>query len=317
MIFLAYLCGCLAALANAAASVMQRSASREVSERLEFSFALFRSLLQRPLWLVSIATMLLSFLLQAAGLGLGTLAAVEPLLVLELPLTLIGAWIFLGGRLGRREWAAIVVMTAATSGLIGFLGPTEGKGAGAGWLIWLTATAGTALLVATAYLTGYRARSPGRRAGVLGTGAGLSFGLAAAMTKGMTEQYAAGGLAGVLLTWQFYAAIAAGVLAFWMDQNAVNAGQLAAAQPGITLADPLVSIIWGVAVFGETVRGGGWLAAAALCAAAMAAAVVVLARSPETTGEQAAQEEGAGGGRGPQAGSRHEPERLHKARDSG
>jgi len=318
VIFLAYLCGCLAALSNAATNVMQRSASREVSERLEFSFGLFKSLLQRPLWLVSIATMLLSFLLQAAGLGLGTLAAIEPLLVFELPLTLIGARFFLGGSLGRREWAAIAVMTAATSGLIGFLGPTEGKGAIPGGLTWLVATAGTALLVAAAYLAGYRARSPGRRAGVLGTGAGLAFGLAAAMTKGMTEAYAAGGLAGVLLAWQFYAAIAAGVLAFWMDQNAVNAGRLAAAQPGITLADPIVSIAWGVAVFGETVRTGGWLAAAALCAAAMTVAVVILARSPATTGEQAAQEEGAPGGRdGPRASSGNGAKRLHKARDSG
>jgi hypothetical protein len=71
-------------------------------------------------------TMLLSFVLQAAGLGLGTLAAIEPLLVLELPLTLIGARFFLGSRLGRREWSAIVVMTAGTSGLIGFLGPSRG-----------------------------------------------------------------------------------------------------------------------------------------------------------------------------------------------
>jgi len=228
VIVLAYLCGCLAALANAATSVLQRSANRDVSERMEFSFALVTNLLRRPQWLASIALMLLSFLLQAAGLGLGTLAAIEPLLVLELPLAMIGARFFLGGRLGYREWAAIAVMTAATSGLIGFLGPAEGQRPSPGGLAWLAATAATAVLVAAAYLAGYRARSPGRRAGVLGTGAGLSFGLAAAMTKGMTETYAAGGLAGVLLAWQFYAAIAAGALAFWMDQNAGTPAAIAA-----------------------------------------------------------------------------------------
>jgi hypothetical protein len=43
MIFVAYLCGCLAATANAATNVMQRAASRDISERLEFSFALVKA----------------------------------------------------------------------------------------------------------------------------------------------------------------------------------------------------------------------------------------------------------------------------------
>src|ERR1051326_1280133 len=123
MLALAFMCGCLAAAANAATNVMQRSANREISDRLQFSFALVKSLLRRPLWLASIVTMVSSFVLQAAGLGLGTLAAIEPLLVLELPLTLVGARFFLGSRLGRREWLAIPVLTPGTSGLIGFLRP--------------------------------------------------------------------------------------------------------------------------------------------------------------------------------------------------
>jgi hypothetical protein len=203
VIFLAYLCGSLAAVSNAGTNVMQRSASRDISNRLEFSFALVKSLIGRPVWLASIATMILSFLFQAAGLGLGALAAIEPLLVFELPLTLIGAWFFLGGRLGRREWTALVLMTAGTAGLIAFLGPSGRQNASPGGLTWLAATAGTAVLVAAAYLAGYRARSPGRRAGVLGTGAGLCFGLAAAMIKGMTGQFSSGGLTGVLTAWQF------------------------------------------------------------------------------------------------------------------
>ena len=150
MIVVAYLCGCLAAAANAATNVMQRSANRDISDRLQFSLALVKSLLRRPLWLASIVTMLSSFVLHAAGLGLGTLAAIEPLLVLELPLTLIGARFFLGSRLGRREWSAIAVMTAGTCGLIGFLGPSGDQAAGIGGLVWLVAIAVTAVPVGTA-----------------------------------------------------------------------------------------------------------------------------------------------------------------------
>jgi hypothetical protein len=291
VIILAFACGCLAAVANAATNVMQRSANRSESERLQFSLQLIKNLLRKRLWLASIATMLASFVLQAAGLGLGTLAAIEPLLVLELPLTLVGARFFLGARLGRREQWAIGVMSAATIGLIGFLGPSGGRGTGIGWLVWLIAVVATAVPVGVIFWLGERARSPGRRAGLLGTGAGLSFGFAAGLTKGLTEQFSSGGVAGVLTSWQLYAAAAVGLLAFWLGQNAMNAGRLAAAQPGITLGDPLVAIAWGAMVFHEKLRGGPWLAGAVASAAAMAAGAVVLARSPATTGEQAAREE--------------------------
>jgi hypothetical protein len=292
MIVLPYLFGCLAAVANGATNVMQRAANREESPRLQFSLKLIRNLLHRPLWLASIATMTGSFILQAAGLGLGTLAAIEPLLVLELPLTLIGARYLLGARLGRREWAAIAVMTAGTVGLIAFLGPSGGRGTGIGWQAWVLATGATALAAGALCWVAWRSTSPGRRAGLLGACAGTGFGLAAALTKGMTAQFASGGIPGVLGTWQLYAAGAAGVTAFWLSQNAVNAGKLAAAQPGMTLADPCVSIAWGVTVFGEMTRSGPWLAAAGVCGLAMSVGAIVLARSPATTGERAAREEG-------------------------
>jgi hypothetical protein len=106
VIVLAFACGCLAAVANATTNVMQRSANRAESARLQFSLQLIKNLMRKPLWLASIATVLASFILHAAGLGLGTLAAIEPLLVLELPLTLIGArisWAPVSGAGSRRR----------------------------------------------------------------------------------------------------------------------------------------------------------------------------------------------------------------------
>jgi drug/metabolite transporter (DMT)-like permease len=79
--------------------------------------------------------------------------------------------------------------------------------------------------------------------------------------------------------------IAAGILGMFLLQSAMNAGRLIAAQPGITLSDPVVSVLWGVLVFGEQVRGGWYLAAAAACAAVLSAAVLLLARSPLLSGD--------------------------------
>lgn len=292
---IAYLFGCLAAVSNASTNVMQRAASRQENPKLEFSFQLIRNLLRRPLWLAGIGTMLASFIFQSLGLGFGTLAAIEPLLVFELPVTLVGARIFLGSELGRREWLAIATMTAGTAGLIGFLGPSSGQSGGIGWVVWVIAGLATAILVGLAYWFGRRSGSAGRRAAVLGTGAGIAFGLAAAFTKGMTEQFASGGVLGVMSAWQLYAAGVVGVIAFWMNQNAINAGRLAIAQPGITLADPFVSVIWGAFVFHETVRGGYWLLAVLASVGAMTAGAILLARSPAMAGSLAATEEGTSG----------------------
>jgi len=292
MSIVAYVFGILAAVSNSATNVMQRAANRAESQQLEFSFQLIKNLSRRPLWLAGIATMLASFVFQALGLGFGTLAAVQPLLVLELPLTLVGARIFLGSVLRRREAIAIGVMTAGTIGLIGFLNPSAGQGAGIAWQTWLVAGIGTAIPVGLLYWLGRATASPGRRAALLGAGAGISFGLAAAFIKGMTERFSSGGIGGALTSWQLYAAGAAGVFAFWMYQNAINAGRLAAAQPGVTLADPYVSIIWGAVVFHEAMRDGFWLVAAIVSAVAMSAGAIILARSPGMSGSLAASETG-------------------------
>ena len=68
---------------------------------------------------------------------------------------------------------------------------------------------------------------------------------------------------------------------------AITAGFLlqAAAQPGLTLSDPIVSVLWGVLVFGERVRTGWSDVLAAVSALVLAAAVLVLIRSPLLSGE--------------------------------
>ena len=67
----------------------------------------------------------------------------------------------------------------------------------------------------------------------------------------------------------------------FLVQSALNAGRLIAAQPGLTLPDPIISILWGVLAFREQVRGGLFpLLFAALSTVLMAGAVFALARSP-------------------------------------
>ncbi len=277
---LAYLLGFLAALCNGLANVAQRAANRDIPSEHQLSIRLLLDLVRRPVWLAGIAAVMLSFMLQATGLGFGTLAAIEPLLVLELPLTLIGARFLLGERLGPRAWWSIVAMTGGTIALIVFLGPSGGEPVGIPWWVWTAAIVATVAAVLALYVGARRTADPARRSALLGAATGTAFGLAASLTKGMTEQFSNGGMVGIFTSWQLYLAFATGFFAMWMLQNALNAGRLVVAQPGITLADPYVSIIWGALVFGETMRGGYFILLAILAGGIMTAATLVLARSP-------------------------------------
>jgi EamA domain-containing membrane protein RarD len=67
-------------------------------------------------------------------------------------------------------------------------------------------------------------------------------------------------------------------------QSAVNAGRLIAAQPGLTLSDPIVSVLWGVLVFSEHVRGGWFIALTVASVVILAFAVIALAGSSLLSG---------------------------------
>jgi hypothetical protein len=88
----------------------------------------------------------------------------------------------------------------------------------------------------------------------------------------------------LLTSWQLYGMVAAGILGMFLLQSPMNAGRLVAAQPGLTLTDPLVSILWGVLVFREQVRTGWFLVLTIVGGLVIVGAVLDLARSPLLSG---------------------------------
>ncbi len=74
-----------------------------------------------------------SFLLQAGALGSGELSAVQTVIVLGLPLTLVAAKIGLGAQLDRSEWGSVILLTVGLAGVLGFLHPTGGVLRRAAW----------------------------------------------------------------------------------------------------------------------------------------------------------------------------------------
>ena len=279
---LSYLLAVLAAFGNATSSVLQRKANREVPRNQNLSWRLIWSLLHQPVWFGGILAICIGFLLQATALGFGQLATVEPILVLELPLTLILASRVFGQGMHWREWGSAVVMTASLGALLFLLAPSAGRNGHVHWYGWAFGISLNVAVVGVLVVFGRRKSARGSggayRAALLGIAAGSAFGLTAALMKGMTGTFA-GGIGAVVTHWQLYGMIATGVLGMFLLQSALNAGQLIAAQPGLTLSDPIVSILWGVLVFGERVRTGWFVV--------LAAAVIVLGRSPLLSDESA------------------------------
>src|SRR5215470_5731188 len=269
----------MAAMVNAVGDVLNRKASREAPANLAFRFRLFADLLHRPAWLTAAALMLASFVLAAAALGTGQLASVQLIIILELPLALVGSVVFLGSHLPFMDWAAICAMTAGVVGLLVLLDPRPGPSNAVSPAIWLFGSTANAGVVVGLYLAAKAQRRPAGRAALLGLASGFGYGLTAAYTKGMAAQFDAGGVGGVVSSWQLYAAGAAGLISTWLLQNAYHAGTLAAAQPGITLADPVIGTLWGTMAFGDQVTHGWILLLAALPLAAITAGVLALSRS--------------------------------------
>lgn len=290
--YLSYLLAVVAATVNATSNVLQRKADREEPPHLAMSFRLVLDLVHRPVWLAGFGAVILSFVITAAALDHGALAVVQPILVLELPLTLLLATRTLGARLGRREWGASLAMVAGLGGMLAVLAPGSGHTNRVDGLEWGLAAGATAA-AAVAAVAFSRTGSRTRRAALLGVGSGILFGLTAAFMKGMTGALVHG-FGHIFVVWQTYAMAACGAAALFLAQNALQAGRLLVAQPGITLCDPAVGMLWGIIVFDEAPRGGLAVVAAVACGLVLVGGVFVLMHSPQladalTSGEHPAQ----------------------------
>lgn len=278
-VLLSYLFAALAATGNALANVMQRKAGLEEPPDRGFGLRLLFDLVRSPTWLLGFGGMVASFVLQAVALGLGQLSGVEPIITLEVPLTLLVASRVFGTRLGRAEWSGILIMTGGMIALVTILSPQPGDESHVSNFDYVAAGGGTAATVLGLVLAARRGSALWRTS-CLGAAAGTSFGLTATLIKETISRGESDGLVGVLTTWQTYTAVGFGILGIVLVQWALHTGPLLAAQPGFTLMDPLVSILWGVLVFNETTRTGLWLIPATLGAVAIGVGVLVLERSP-------------------------------------
>ncbi len=276
----------LAALCNAV-SVTTRHIASVADPHRSAGWRLIIYLLRNPVWLLGWAAQAGAFVFQALALHNGEVSVVQPLLVIELVLTLVL----------RRVWIHQTVRPAAWSGgaltcvgLAVFLAVSEPQGgqltpASSHWTVAIVAcAAGVAVLMALGRLGG-----SGLRAALWGSAAAIAWALVAVFIKTTTDTITQFGVGGMFTHWPVYALAVGGLAGVLLEQWALQSGPLRVSQPFLVIVDPLVSIILSIWLFGEHfVPGPLTVTTAVLAFAVMCAGVVLLTQTAPATMDPAA-----------------------------
>jgi drug/metabolite transporter (DMT)-like permease len=239
----------LAGLTNGSTALFQRvanvSAPKEIANWRQHA----RYLIARPLWLMGLACLILTFVFTAIALYFGQLAVVQPLYVTELVFTLALRRLWLRDVIPTRSWAAAGVLGAGLAAFLLIARPAPGNRhtTAPEWLGVLVVGA----VVLGVLMLGARRGSPTRRAALYGAAAGLVWSVDAGVVKAATQVLQRDGWAGLFEHWPVYVLVVSGMLGTLLVQGALNVGPLQASQPAMLIVEPLAGILVGVALFGE------------------------------------------------------------------
>jgi drug/metabolite transporter (DMT)-like permease len=273
------------ALLFALGSVLQQKAGFGPPSAGASSGLLLR-LARRPAWVAGIASDSLGFVAQAAALGIGRLAVVQPLLITSVVFALPLGTRLSGQRVGRGDVAAAGLVVVALGGFLTIARPSGGRSEAplTDWLVVAT----ICLAICTPMALLGRRGSASRRAALLGSSAGILFALCAALTKAVVDELH-GGILHVIGGWEIYALAVVGYASMTLNQLALNTGALAATIATSTAVDPIASVVLGLTLFDESLHATSLQAVGTITALAVALfAMAVLARSEAHSAHPAA-----------------------------
>jgi drug/metabolite transporter (DMT)-like permease len=243
----------------------------------------FLVLLTRWLWLLGLVAQIVGVCLQAAALDRGRVSIIQPLLVTTVIWALPLGYFLTHQAIGGREvsGAAIIVVGLALFASYGDPAAGVDNAPGSDWaaaIVVILAACGALLLFA-------KRGSLSTRAAVLGTIAGMLYGLSATLMKPVVEGLHTDGLANVIAGWEFWVWAGAGIVGFLVQQLSLSTGRLVPSVATVSVANPIVSVLLGALVLQERLeKNPPWhavAAVAALCLALLGAVVISSAREKQ------------------------------------
>lgn len=278
----------LAAMTFALAATLWQKAALSlsgVSVRHPKSFLL---LLTRWVWLLGLAAQIVGIVLQAAALDRGRVSIIQPLLVTTVIWALPLGYFLTNQAIGSRELVGAAIIVVGLALFASFGDPAAGldNAPGSDWaaaILVILATCAALLLFANR-------GSLSTRAALLGTIAGLLYGLSATLMKPVVEGLHTDGLFDVIAGWEFWIWAAAGIVGFVVQQLSLTTGRLVPSVATVSVANPVVSVLLGALVLQERLdKTPPWhavVAVGALCLALFGAVVISSARETANEADQ-------------------------------
>ncbi len=252
-------------------------------ERGRGPLRLLGQLARRRLWLAGIGLAVAAYGLQAVALAFGPLALVAPIVATDLLFALPVAAIWERRPMRLPDWAgcALVGASVAVFVICSPQSPGRSDAAAEDWLLAFGAVALISVAAVAAAAAGRRAT----RASLLAIGAGVIFGMTAAVTLSLTRIVRFGDAAAILAHWQPWALLGLGITGLALSASAYKAGALRASLPIMDTVEPVSAVLIGTVVFGERLATAPAVLVLQIAAAASAVAgIVLLGRSPLAAG---------------------------------
>ncbi|MFE3258343.1 DMT family transporter [Nocardia sp. NPDC059091] len=274
-------CAFIGAILFAVSAVAQQRAAADVPE----GDALVAKLIRNPRWLAGLIGDAGGFAFQVAALALGSVLVVQPILVTALVFALPLAAHYSGRRVTAVMWMQAAALSIALACFLVVGDPTEGV-IDAPWHRWMLPLGLTLGVIVAGIAVATTVRVPTLQAMLLGTAAGLLFGISAALTDNVTELFRVG-IGTALTSWELYVLAACGMLGLYVQQRGYQVGPLSASLPAFTVAEPLGAAFLGMTVLDERLRSGpvgtAFVAAAVvvMCVAAVRLSRAQAAPAPE------------------------------------
>jgi hypothetical protein len=268
------------ALFYAISNVLELLEAEKVPDELSMRPGLVLRLVRQPRWLLGLASDFGGYICHAAALGLATVVFVEPILATGILGSLFIGAAFVHRPVVRSDWIAAGVLSAGLGLFLYEVSPTGGRQLARTreWLI-----AGPSAIAAVAICMAFGRLTKGRpRAAFLGVAAGISFGVAALLTKALVH-FLGQGIFAWVPHWEPYGLAVAAIGGVIVNQSALQTGALGPAVGATESMSVISGSLFGLFLLDERVgaHGAFQISAVVVSIAAIVGGIIVLANSEE------------------------------------
>jgi drug/metabolite transporter (DMT)-like permease len=269
----------LTAFCYALSNVLELMEAEQVPDEYTLKLSLLGRLARRPRWILGAACDVVGYIAQAAALALAAVAFVMPIVASGIIMALLLGAFLMHRSVRRTDWIAAGVLSIGLAVFLHQVPPTGGDDL-ASASRWIVAGSIVVVAIGSCLVCARGARGP-RRAALLGIAAGISFGVAAVLTKALVH-YLGDGPFGWVDHWESYALAISSIGGLVIAQSALQTGELGAAVGASEALIPITAAALGLGILNEQIDAQhlAWLVVAT-SAIGITWGIVHLARGEE------------------------------------